>query len=693
MGCGNSSMALDKGTDVLVNSQVAMRVKFWGTRGSIAKAGPTTVRFGGNTSCIEVRTKKSLIILDCGTGAHGLGQSLLAQGPLPLKGHILITHTHWDHIQGIPFFAPLFVPGCEWDIYAPRGMGHSLQEALAGQMQYTYFPVQLDKLAATIRYHELVEGEFMIDDVKVHTQYLNHPALTLGYRLEVDGVTAVYACDHEPFGRDFALGKGEMSELDRQHVKFLDQADLCIHDAQYTAEDYAQKIGWGHSSVDCTIKLCRAANVRKCALTHHDPMRTDDAVDALVAEAQKSVEDMEVPMEIFGAAEGLVVDLVPSEDAAYLASKAKRKQSRPVTSAMSEMNVEAVTVVAGVGEENFRKPVLDALRADHDFVTTIEADKAEGVLTITAEKKPALVVIDKTMAGGDAAVLAKQVAELGTTMPPVIVIASRDDATAGVPCPGITDWLVEPFSEEYARTKLRAWAMRCSLKWQNATVPTDEIQRMADLRSLHILDSPDDAAFNKLTRITAAAFKVPISIVSLVDSDRQWFKSCFGMEEDTKETPRDHAFCAHAILRPEPLIVPDTHQDERFADNPLVIGPPHIRFYAGAPLQLPSGSRVGTLCAIDSRPRDLDPSQIQLLKDLASLVVEQLVKMPSSVHTAHPAASSIGAGNTRAPGASVPEIFEAAAKKAVAPTSAIVPTACNPAESETPAQQTSNAAG
>lgn len=146
-----------------------------------------------------------------------------------------------------------------------------------------------------------------------------------------------------------------------------------------------------------------------------------------------------------------------------------------------------------------------------------------------------------------------------------------------------------------------------------------------------------------------------------------------------------------AALNTAHAYTPCLFQDERFADNPLVIGSPHIRFYAGAPLQLPSGSRVGTLCAIDSRPRDLDPSQIQLLKDLASLVVEQLVKMPCSVHTAHPAASSIGA--------SVPEIFEAAAKKPIAPTSAIVPTAStsaavtNPAESETPAQQTSNAAG
>jgi phosphoribosyl 1,2-cyclic phosphodiesterase len=165
-----------------------VRVQFWGTRGSISKPGSTTVRYGGNTSCIEVRTAKdTLVVVDCGTGAHALGQKLISAGAKGSRGHILISHTHWDHIQGIPFFAPLFVSGNEWEIYGPQGLGQSLREALAGQMQYTYFPVTLDQLGATIRYHDLVEGSFEIDDIKVSTYYLNHPALTLGYRMEADG--------------------------------------------------------------------------------------------------------------------------------------------------------------------------------------------------------------------------------------------------------------------------------------------------------------------------------------------------------------------------------------------------------------------------------------------------------------------------------------------------------------------------
>jgi phosphoribosyl 1,2-cyclic phosphodiesterase len=219
-----------------------MRVQFWGTRGSIATPGPATARYGGNTSCIELRSGRgTLVVIDCGTGAHPLGQKLIAddiQG-----GHILISHTHWDHIQGVPFFAPLFRDGTDWDIYGPKGLGQSLRETLAGQMQYTYFPISLDRFGATVRYHDLVEGAFDIGDVKVSTHYLNHPALTLGYRLETDGLVVVYACDHEPYSRNLATGQGEITGQDLRHAEFLKDADLLIHDAQYTAAEYPSKVG------------------------------------------------------------------------------------------------------------------------------------------------------------------------------------------------------------------------------------------------------------------------------------------------------------------------------------------------------------------------------------------------------------------------------------------------------------------
>ena len=179
-----------------------MRIRFWGTRGSLAKPGPSTIRYGGNTSCVEVRADDgTLIILDCGTGAHELGRSLVASGERPIRGHLLLTHTHWDHIQGLPFFAPLFVPGNEWDVYAPQGLGQRLEDTLAGQMEYAYFPVTLGQLGATIHYHELSEGSFDLGTVQVTAGYMNHPGLALGYRLEAGGVVMVYATDHEPHSR------------------------------------------------------------------------------------------------------------------------------------------------------------------------------------------------------------------------------------------------------------------------------------------------------------------------------------------------------------------------------------------------------------------------------------------------------------------------------------------------------------
>ena len=193
-----------------------MHVTFWGTRGSIPVPGPSTLRYGGNTSCVEVRSAAgTLVVLDCGTGSFGLGQALAAEvraKATPLHGHVLITHTHWDHIQGMPFFAPFFMPGHEWDLYAPRGLIGSLRETLCGQMQSTYFPVSLDQLGAAIRYHELVEGEFNIADIHVRAQYLNHTALTLGYRLEADGAAIVYACDHEPYARQLATGNWQRGD-------------------------------------------------------------------------------------------------------------------------------------------------------------------------------------------------------------------------------------------------------------------------------------------------------------------------------------------------------------------------------------------------------------------------------------------------------------------------------------------------
>ncbi len=227
-------------------------------------------------------------MFDCGTGARVLGRALVEQtrpGGDPVAGSILLGHTHWDHIQGLPFFEPLFGGG-HWDVYGPRGLDVSLDQTLAGQMNYQYFPVALDQVGAEVEFHELVEGTFEIGDLVVRTHYLNHPALTLGYRVECDGAVVCYVTDHEPF--DPALGRGgdvSANSEDAGHVEFLEGADVIIHDAQYDASEYSARVGWGHSPMEYVVDVACAAGVNRTVLFHHDPSHDDATIDALVERA------------------------------------------------------------------------------------------------------------------------------------------------------------------------------------------------------------------------------------------------------------------------------------------------------------------------------------------------------------------------------------------------------------------------
>ena len=186
---------------------------------------------------------------------------------------------------------------------------------------------------------------------------------------------------------------------------------------------------------------------------------------------------------------------------------------------------------------------------------------------------------------------------------------------------GVTDWLIRPFSSAYARTRIQAWLFRTASRWERAPLPEDEEQRLAALHRLGILDTPREQRFDRLTRLAAAILDVPVVLISLVDRDRQWFKSAHGLE--VRETSRDVSLCAHAVALREVLIVPDTLQDARFADNPLVTGDPRVRFYVGLPLFI-AGSCIGTLCACDTRPRHVDADAMSLLRDIAALAELEL---------------------------------------------------------------------
>ena len=595
-----------------------MYVKFWGTRGSIAKPGSSTVRYGGNTSCIEVRSAAgTIVVVDCGTGIQGLGQALMRNTPLPMIGHILISHTHWDHIQGLPFFAPLFVPGNEWDIYAPRGLSQTLRDILAGQMEYTYFPITLDALGANVRYHDLVEGVVEVGDITVRTQYLNHPALTLGYRLEVDGASLVYTCDHEPFSQQLADGRKDIADQDQRHIDFLRDADLVIHDAQYTAAEYVSKVGWGHSTFEAAVDMCRLAGAKRLALTHHDPLRDDDAVDQMQEAARTRASEAGVELDVFAAKEGMEIEL---SGVARQPVKAKT----PEFSAVTEVDAALLqhSILLGTNDVSLVKLVSEIAQAES---IALHVEKvSDGVLRYVEAEAPSLVMLDAELASADKSEVCRAIRSLNDTYArevPIIAVAASERDINDVR-EHINDWLIKPFSNEFARTRIRAWLLRNTCRWIRPPLPEDEDNRLASLRQLSILDTKPEDRFDRITRLAAKMFGVPIALVSLVDQNRQWFKSCYGL--DATETSREVSFCAHALLDKKVMLVPDALADPRFADNPLVTGEPRIRFYAGYPLTLPNSTRVGTLCLIDVRPREFTERQVDILKDLGSMVEREL---------------------------------------------------------------------
>lgn len=274
-------------------------IKFWGVRGSIATPGPKTVRYGGNTSCVEIRSGGDIIILDAGTGLRGLGQALLQEfKDEPLNITLLLTHTHWDHIQGIPFFGPIYNSRCRLRILGSEGARKGLVDALTGQMESTYFPVPFDELPSNIEIEELKDFNIAIGSVLVRAHRAHHPGVCVGYRLFAPDGLVVFFPDTEPRSRD-----------DPEMVQFTRDADVLILDSQYDRAEYRRHIGWGHGCVDDSVALALNANVKKLLLFHHDPDHDDKKVDAMVKHARQLVANQKAKLKVEGAREGMVVHL------------------------------------------------------------------------------------------------------------------------------------------------------------------------------------------------------------------------------------------------------------------------------------------------------------------------------------------------------------------------------------------------
>lgn len=263
-------------------------VRFWGTRGSTPAPGPFTMRYGGNTSCTEMRFGDKIFIIDCGTGLRELGISLLEEyQEKPMKGHIFVGHTHWDHIQGFPFFTPLYLPKNDFQLYSVRGAGKSLERVFRGQMAADYFPVPLRSLSSQLQFVELEEA-INIEDVHVKYHHLNHPGVAIGFRFEYGGKSVTYISDHETFSR--LSGESEMTlKQDRAIAEFARDSDLLICEAQYDEEEYKVKKGWGHSTFNDVIDRAIESGSKNLVLFHHDPVHTDDMMDRYVEECRQRI--------------------------------------------------------------------------------------------------------------------------------------------------------------------------------------------------------------------------------------------------------------------------------------------------------------------------------------------------------------------------------------------------------------------
>ncbi len=293
-----------------------VRIRFWGVRGSIPTPGLETAAVGGNTSCVEVRVGKEVIILDAGSGIRGLGKALTREANgQEMNISMLVTHTHWDHIQGFPFFMPAYNPKVNVRILGYEGAVHGLRGALFEQMQSAFFPVGLNQMSSHVTFEELEDMQFDLGAAKVRTIFSNHPGICLGYRLTTARGDIVYLPDHEAYERherERQKISKEASEAgidyarsqDEKVIEFMRDAEVMISDSQYDRSEYPARLGWGHTCADDTVDLAMRAGVKQLFLFHHDPDHDDAKIDAMVVEAQAKVKECGSPLQVSAAREG-----------------------------------------------------------------------------------------------------------------------------------------------------------------------------------------------------------------------------------------------------------------------------------------------------------------------------------------------------------------------------------------------------
>jgi phosphoribosyl 1,2-cyclic phosphodiesterase len=298
-----------------------MKFKFWGVRGSIPSPGPRTVRYGGNTTCIEVRSDDgTLIVLDGGTGVFCLAQALVASGVRPIEAHIFITHSHWDHIHGLPFFTPLFLKDSRVHLHGATdpATGNGIEHVMGVQLQNSYFPVSETQLGATVTYHTLQVGEaFPVGDAVVRNVVMSHPVTDLGYRIDCNGRSLFFTGDHEPLYNHYRADDPEHAAF-ASHVAqrtgaidaLAQGVDALIVDCSYTRDEYPAKRGWGHGTFDSALAMAVRSGARQLYCTHHEPTRSDDELEAVFADVMaRHAGRLPATLQVILAYEGLEVEL------------------------------------------------------------------------------------------------------------------------------------------------------------------------------------------------------------------------------------------------------------------------------------------------------------------------------------------------------------------------------------------------
>lgn len=623
-----------------------MRIKFWGTRGSIAQSTPNTLRYGGHTSCVEIRSAANdLLVLDAGTGLQGLSRSLLKESSLPRTSSILISHTHWDHIQGLPFFTPFFVSDHQWDLFGPASLSQDLESILRGQMQQTYFPITPEIFNASMNYHNIIEGSFEIGDIKVTTRYLNHPGVTLGYRIEVDGYTIVYSTDHEPHDCRLAHGGAPVrGSEDDLHGQFLAQADYVIHDTQYLADEYERYRGWGHSTMEYVVDLAHRADVKNLVLFHHDPLRTDSEIDQIIDMGKHRIRGRAGPMEVIGASESVPILLDPNRKifAARTQPRMGSGLDRQDTSSglVDRVTLPHSSVLYCTPRSNQLDQVINRLG-----LTPVEAKRHDDLPRLYREHTPSILFFQ--VSSFDELKSYYEALPLSSESPPAIIFLCQADecldrATLLELSPQPIR-LVEPVSDIYLSSRIQTWINRLTNThrsvetWERAPIPNDDFKRAALSSQViqrlsaeevhsgsikHRLQGLLEIAYHMMRIPFQRDIKVALNLIT--QSAQETLLHHPAMRPIS--CSRDASICSHVVAREAPLHIIDDSQGSllnRYNELSSTTEGQEISIYLGVPVRI-SGSIIGVLCCYGSETSYFHTSHLEGLTRVASLVESAL---------------------------------------------------------------------